>query len=130
VVRDIRLPSESNTPTSHPFSALLKLLATFRDGGVSLFVSDLGIDTGSAGFALLELIRAYRTARLSQAIKEGQARAQAAGKRIGRPMIPTRVLSRVVACLADGGGIRPTARRFGVSPGSVVNIRRTMSAGQ
>jgi DNA invertase Pin-like site-specific DNA recombinase len=109
---------------------LLKLLATFRDRGVGLFVNDLPIDTGSAGFALLDLIRAYRAAKLSQAIRAGQTRALAAGKRIGRPMIPSRVLSRVAACLADGGGIRPTARRFGVSPGSVINIRRFMLAGQ
>jgi len=109
---------------------LLKVLATFRARGVGLFVSDLCIDTGSAGFALLDLIRAYRAAKLSQAIRAGQARALAAGKRIGRPMIPPRVLSRVAACLADGAGIRPTARRFNVSPASVINIRRTMPVGQ
>jgi DNA invertase Pin-like site-specific DNA recombinase len=68
---------------------LLKLLATFRDLGVVLFIFDLRIDTGSAGFAVLDLINAYRAAKLSQAIRAGQARAQAAGKRIGRP-VPAR----------------------------------------
>jgi DNA invertase Pin-like site-specific DNA recombinase len=109
---------------------LLKLLATFRDRGIGLLFSDLGIDTGSTGFAVLDLINAYRAAKLSQAIRAGQARALAAGKRIGRPVIPSRVLSRVAACLADGAGVRPTARRFNVSPASVINIRRAMPAGQ
>jgi DNA invertase Pin-like site-specific DNA recombinase len=109
---------------------LLKLLATFRDRGVVLFVSDLRIDTAGASFVVLDLIRAYRAAKLSQAIRAGQARALAAGKRIGRPVIPPGILSRVAACLADGGGIRPTARRFNVSPASVINIRRTISVGQ
>jgi hypothetical protein len=107
---------------------LLKVLATFRDRGVVLYIFDLRIDTGSAGFAVLDLVFAYRAVKLSQAIRTGQARALAEGKRIGRPVIPTGVLSRVVACLADGAGVRPTARRFNVSPASVINIRRTMTA--
>jgi DNA invertase Pin-like site-specific DNA recombinase len=109
---------------------LLKLLATFRDRGVVLYIFDRWIDAGSAGLALLDLIKAYRAAKLSEAIRAGQTRALAAGKRIGRPVIPPVVLSRVATCLADGGGIRPTARRFNVSPGSVINIRRTISVGQ
>jgi DNA invertase Pin-like site-specific DNA recombinase len=128
-VDQVAVPSADDLP-GRDVSDLLKLVATFRDRGVVLYVSDLRIDTGRTGLALLDLIRAYRAAKLSQAIQAGQARALAAGKVIGRPVIPSRVLSRVAACLAEGAGIRPTARRFGVSPGSVINIRRTISAGQ
>jgi DNA invertase Pin-like site-specific DNA recombinase len=109
---------------------LLRLLPTFRDHGVGLFVNDLRIDTSSAGFAMLHLIEGYRSAKLSAAIRAGQARALAAGKHIGRPVIPSRVLSLVRACLASGDGVRPTARKFGVSPASVVTIRRAMGVGQ
>lgn len=109
---------------------LLKLLTTFRDCGINLSVNNLQIDTRSAGSALLDLIKAYRAAQLSAAIRTGQARALAVGKRIGRPVIPAGVLRRVQTCLAEGGGIRPTARRFGISAGSVINIRRTMPATQ
>jgi DNA invertase Pin-like site-specific DNA recombinase len=105
---------------------LLKLLAVFRDRGVVLYIYSLQVDTAGANFDLLDLISAYRAAKLSAAIKAGQARALAAGKRIGRPMIPASVLIRVAACLAAGGGIRPTARRFNVSPATVINIRRTI----
>jgi DNA invertase Pin-like site-specific DNA recombinase len=109
---------------------LLKLVATFRDRGVVLYIVNQRIDTGSTGFAVLDLIAAYRAAKLSQAIKAGQVRALAAGKRIGRPLIPSGVLRGVVASIADGAGVRPTARRFNVSPASVINIRRSMTAGQ
>jgi hypothetical protein len=54
----------------------------------------------------------------------------AAGKRIGRPIVPGWVRERIQAALADGGGIRSTARTYNVSPASVINIRRTMMAAQ
>jgi DNA invertase Pin-like site-specific DNA recombinase len=107
---------------------LLKILAALRNYGVGLYLHAEDIDTGSGGFVLLELVAAYRRAKLSQSIRAGQARAVAAGKRIGRPIVPGSVRERIKAALADGGGIRPTARRFNVSPGSVINIRRTMAA--
>jgi len=106
---------------------LLKVLAALRDHGVGLYLHDEQIDTGSTTFALLDIIAAYRRPKLSQAIRAGQAKARAAGKRIGRPIVPLRVKDRVRTALAEGGGIRPTARRFGVSPASVINIRRAMT---
>jgi DNA invertase Pin-like site-specific DNA recombinase len=106
---------------------LLKILSTFRDHGVGLCLHAEHIDTSSAGFALLEIVEAYRAAKLSEAIKIGQAKALAAGKRIGRPTIPPGVLTGIRACLVGGAGIRPTARRFNISPASVINIRRSMT---
>ena len=108
---------------------LLRLLDHLRDNCVGLFLLSEGIDTSTSGtaFVLLDIIRAYRAAKLSQSIRAGQFRAVAAGKIIGRPAIPHCVLIRIWACLAEGGGIRPTARKFNVSPGSVVNIRRSMT---
>jgi DNA invertase Pin-like site-specific DNA recombinase len=105
---------------------LLKILGTFRDHGVTLFVRSEKIDTSGTGFVLLDLIAAYRRAKLSAAIRDGQARALAVGKRIGRPAIPYCIMTRVKASLLAGNGIRPTARRFAVSPASVINIRRAM----
>jgi hypothetical protein len=106
---------------------LLKLLAMFRDRGVVLYIYNRRVGTAGSDFDLLDVVKVYRAAKLSAAIKTGQARALAAGKRIGRPIIPAGVLSRVGACLAAGDGIRPTARRFNLSPASVINIRRAMS---
>lgn len=107
---------------------LLKILGNLRDNGVGLYLHEEQIDTASTTFALLDIITAYRRAKLSEAIRSGQAKAVAAGKRIGRPMVPYRIQDRIRAALTNGGGIRPTARRYNVSPASVINIRRTMAA--
>ena len=108
---------------------LLKILGVLRDHGTSLFLVADGIDTGSGSTAFLDLITAYRTAKLSQAIRRGQAKALAAGKRIGRPLVPAGVRRSIQASLVENGGIRPTARKFHVSPASVINIRRSMTTG-
>jgi hypothetical protein len=84
------------------------------------------IETGTTTSVLLDIVREYRRAKLSQAIRNGQAKALAAGKRVGRPIVPPRVQDHIRAALAEGGGVRPTARRFNVSPAFVVNVRRTM----
>jgi len=102
---------------------LLRLLSTLRDQGVSLFLHNEGIDTSNGSAAFLDLITAYRAAKLSQAIRRGIAKTD---KRVGRPAIPQALVARIQRSLAEGGGIRPTARRFHVSPGSVVNICRSM----
>ena len=106
---------------------LFKILEAFKDHGVSLHLHREGIDTADGADAVLELIAAYRRAKLSQAIKNGQQRALAAGKKLGRPEVPAVIRNRIRAALVDGGGIRPTARRFMVSPAYVVNVRRSMS---
>jgi DNA invertase Pin-like site-specific DNA recombinase len=109
---------------------LLKVLNFYRDHGVSLYLHAERIDTGSTSFAWLDLIAAYRRAKLSAAIRNGQAKAVAAGKKIGRPVVPPRVKARIRSALTQGGGIRPTARRFNVSPALVINVRNLMDASQ
>jgi DNA invertase Pin-like site-specific DNA recombinase len=126
-VDQIAIPSAGDIP-GKTIADLLKVLGTLRDHGVGLYLHAEQIDTGNGGFVSLELIQAYRRAKLSQAIRNGQAKALAAGKRIGRPIVPGGVRDHIRAALADGGGIRPTARLFNVSPASVINIRRTMTA--
>jgi DNA invertase Pin-like site-specific DNA recombinase len=128
-VDQVMLSSAGDIP-GKTIADLLKTLAIFRDHGVGLYLHSEGIDTGSMTFALLDIIAAYRAAKLSQAIRTGQMRARAAGKVIGRPTVPRRVQELVRIALAEGGGIRPTARRFNVSPASVSNIRRTMTASE
>jgi hypothetical protein len=85
------------------------------------------VKIGTTTSVVLDIVQEYRRAKLSQAIRNGQARAVAAGKRIGRPIVPGRVRDRIRGALASDGGIRATARLFNVSPASVINIRRTMA---
>jgi DNA invertase Pin-like site-specific DNA recombinase len=106
---------------------LLKLLGAFRDHRIGLYLHREGIDTSSSSFATLEIVEVCRRAKLSAAIRAGQAKALAAGKRIGRPPIPPGVLRRIRACLLAGDGTRSIARRFNISPASVSAIRGRMS---
>jgi DNA invertase Pin-like site-specific DNA recombinase len=95
---------------------LLKTLGVLGDHGIGLYLHTEGIDTSSGSFALLDMIAAYRRARLSEAIRGGQAKAVAAGKRIGRPIVPPGVEDLTHKALADGRGIRLTARQFKPGP--------------
>jgi DNA invertase Pin-like site-specific DNA recombinase len=105
---------------------LLAILSILRDHGVSLRLHRDAIDTDDGPSAMLDLISAYRDAKLSEAIRRGISKARMAGRILGRPAVPDCVQRRILAALANGGGIRPTARRFGVSPASVINIRDSM----
>jgi len=108
---------------------LLKILGTFQDYGISLRLHRERIDTGDGAAAVLDLIAAYRMAKVSQAIRHGQKRAVANGRRPpGRPSIPQGVVTCIQVSLKSGAGIRPTARKHKVSPGSVMNIRRMMES--
>ena len=107
---------------------LLKILETLCDHGVSLIVPQDGIDTGSGSPAVLDLIAAYRSAKRSEAIRAGQARARAAGKRLGRPAVPDKVRQRIVDDLASGLGVRATGRKHNVSASTCINVGRSMAA--
>jgi DNA invertase Pin-like site-specific DNA recombinase len=109
--------------------SLLRALGALRDHGVSLHFHREGISSQDSSFALLDIAGAWQRAKLSKAIKIGQARAVEAGKVVGRPAIPHGVVVAIQRSLAGGAGIRWTARRFKVSPGSIVNIRRSMTTG-
>jgi putative DNA-invertase from lambdoid prophage Rac len=106
---------------------LLAILRTLMDHGVSLAVPSQDIDTQNG--SILDLVTAYRRAKLSQAIKRGQDRAKAAGKKIGRPPIPACVRRQILAELAQNDcSIRGVARKYNVSPASVIAIRKAMAA--
>ena len=107
---------------------LLVVLGRLRDHGVGLLLLAENIDTSNgSALTVLEIIEVFRRAKLSQAIKGGQAKALVVGKTIGRPKVAASLRRRVEAALAAGDGIRPTARRFGVAPATVVNIHRIMA---
>jgi DNA invertase Pin-like site-specific DNA recombinase len=106
---------------------LFKILAVLNDHGVSLRLDHEGIDTDDGAAAILDLVTAYRAAKLSKAIRDGQVKALAQGRKTGRPAVPSRIRKKIRTALARGAGVRPTARRFDVSPATVVNIRRAMS---
>ena len=107
---------------------LLGVLATLTAHGVSLSLPSQDIDTSTGTVAILDLLRRYRASKLSQAIRAGQQKARQQGRHIGRPAVPELVRRRIAADLARGAETRPTARRYNVSPATVVNIRQTVAA--
>ena len=115
-----------------PCRSLNELLATLtqlHDQGVSLLVASADIDSlASPAHCFLNLMAEFRRLKKSRAIQKGQAKAIVAGKRIGRPMVPLRLRQRIADAVAAGRGIRPTAREFGVSAGTVINVCRIIGA--
>jgi hypothetical protein len=107
---------------------ILCVLATLTAHSVTVAVPTLGIDTGAEPAAVLSLIREYRAAKKSAAIRAGQDRARAAGRHVGRPPISPIVRRKIMVALLHGDGVRITARRFSVSPALVVAIRHEMAA--
>jgi len=107
---------------------LLKILSVLNEHSVGLCLHREGIDTDDGASAILDLIASYRAAKLSEAIRKGIASAKDHGKVIGRPAVRNRVRQRIMDALASGDGVRPTARRFNVSPATIINIRRSMVA--
>jgi DNA invertase Pin-like site-specific DNA recombinase len=105
---------------------LLAVLTTLRDYHVSLFLYRERINSDDGAAAILDLIASYRRVKLSDAIRYGQAKALAQGRKPGRPGVPSRVREQIQTALSRGAGIRPTARRFAVSAASVINIRDAM----
>jgi hypothetical protein len=56
----------------------------------------------------------------------GLDRARAANRRLGRPPMPEAKVERIRLALADGRGVRETARLLRVSAAKVVEVRRAM----
>jgi DNA invertase Pin-like site-specific DNA recombinase len=108
---------------------LLRVLGALRSHRISIYLHRERISSQESAFALLDIAGAWQRAKLSTAIKIGQARAVEAGKIIGRPAIPHGVEVGIQRSLAGGAGIRWTARRFAVSGGTVINIRKSMTTG-
>jgi hypothetical protein len=107
---------------------LLKILGVLNGHGVGLCLHREGINTDDGAAAIIDLVNVYKKVKLSETIRRGILKAKQAGKTPGRPKIPEQVRRNIQTALANGAGIRPCARRFRVSAGTVVNIKRTMVA--
>lgn len=95
------------------------------------FVSEAeGIDTGTAEgvawMAAVASLRAFQRQLRQQKARAGQIRAREAGVRFGRPPVPDSTIERVRIALAQGHGVRPTARRMGISPARVSAEKQAM----
>lgn len=106
------------------------LIAKMADSKIDLIAVAEGIDTttssGSAWIAAIASLEGFQRALRHRTARAGQLRAMDAGVRFGRPPISESTMKSVRAALAAGQGVRPTARRMGISPARVAAEKQAM----
>lgn len=113
---------------------LVGLLGDLQARGVDLYLHQQALDTstpsGRALYGMLSVFSEYERAMVSSRVMAGLHRARhIEGKRLGRPPISALKLNRIRDALAEGRGVRETARLLRVSAAKVSEVRRSM-AGQ
>lgn len=111
---------------------LLGLLSELQVRGVDLYLHQQALDTGTpAGrmlFGMLGLFGEFERAMIRDRVLAGLHRARSSGKRLGRPPTSPFKVGHIRAALAQGCGVRETARLLKVSAAKVSEVRRTMVA--
>ena len=112
---------------------LLGVLGELQARGVDLFLHQQALDTGTpAGrmlFGMLGLFGEFERAMIRDRVLAGLHRARHVnGKRLGRPPTTPYQIERIRTALAEGRGVRKTARLLKVSAAKVSEIRRAMAA--
>jgi DNA invertase Pin-like site-specific DNA recombinase len=110
---------------------LVGFLGELHAKRIDLYLHQQGIDTttpaGKAMFQMLGVFAEFERAMIVERVKSGLARARAAGKRLGRPMIPRRKDEAVRRILASGTGIVKTAKTVGVGVSVVQRIKSELA---
>ena len=109
---------------------LLGLLGELQARGVDLYLDQQALDTSTpAGrmlFGMLGLFSEFERAMIRDRVLAGLHRARSSGKRLGRPPITPYQVGRIRTALAEGRGVRETARLLKVSAAKVSKVRRSM----
>lgn len=110
---------------------LLGLLGELQARGVDLFLHQQALDTSTpAGrmlFGMLGLFGEFERAMIRDRVLAGLHRARSSGKRLGRPPTTPFKVGHIRAALAEGRGVRETARLLQVSAAKVSEVRRAMA---
>lgn len=111
---------------------LVGLLAELHSKGVDLYLHQQGIDTttpaGKALFGMLGVFAEFERAMIVDRVKAGLRRARSQGKRLGRPPVARHVEDAIRAHLAQGNGLRATARAMNVGIGTVQRVKAALAA--
>lgn len=107
---------------------LVGVLADLQARNVGLYLHVQGLDTttpsGRAMYQLLGVFAEFEREMIRERVLAGIDRARARGKRLGRPSIPEAQAQAVRNALAQGMGIRATARATGVAITTVARIKK------
>ena len=116
---------------SRSLSHLVTFLGEIHGKGIDLYLHTQGLDTstptGKAMFQLLGVFAELERSIITERINAGIARAKAAGKHCGRPMVSTPVENRIRKLLRARKGILKVAREVGVGTATVQRIKQEMT---
>lgn len=107
---------------------LVGFLEHLHDVNVELYLHQQALDSttasGKAMFGMLGVFSEFERTMIAERVRSGLAKAKAkgtkSGKPIGRPRIPERLRRQIREAYQAGGiGMRPLAKKFGVSLGTV-----------
>jgi len=108
---------------------LIHFLGDIQAKDVDLYVHTQGLDTstpsGAMMFQMLSVFSSYERAMIRERILSGLRRTT---KKSGRKPMPEHRLEAIRRSLADGSGIRATARLHRASTTTVTTIARTLKA--
>ena len=110
---------------------LVGLLGELQARGVDLYLHQQSLDTstpaGRALFGMLSVFSDFERSMIKARVMAGLDRARRDNKRLGRPPISPMKVERIRSALAEGRGVRETARLLKVSAAKVTEIKRGMS---
>ncbi len=113
---------------------LVGLLGELQARGTDLFLHQQALDTstpsGRALFGMLGVFAEFERSMIRDRVMAGLERARAANRRLGRPPMSNFKIGRIRDALAEGKGVRETARLLRVSAAKVSEVRRTMASDQ
>jgi DNA invertase Pin-like site-specific DNA recombinase len=115
-------------------SDLIGLLGELRSRNIDLYLHQQALDTSSPSgrmlFGMLSVFSEFERAMIRDRVMAGLHRARhVEGKRLGRPPLSPIRMQRIRDALAEGHGVRETARLLKTSAAKVSEIRRMMSEG-
>lgn len=110
---------------------LIGFLGELRARDVDLYLHQQALDTSTPSgrmlFGLLGVFAEFERAMIRDRVLAGLHRARLSNRRLGRPPISPIKLDRIRKSIADGCGVRETARTLKVSAAKVSEIRRAMT---
>jgi DNA invertase Pin-like site-specific DNA recombinase len=109
---------------------LISFLADVQARGVDLYLHQQAIDTSTPSgrmlFQLLGVFAEFERAMIRSRVVAGLDRVRGK-KRLGRPPMPTTRVDQIKAMLANGKGVRETARATGSGTATVQRLKKAMA---
>ena len=109
---------------------LVGFLADIRSREIGLYLHVQGLDTstpsGALLFSLLSVFSDYERAMIRDRVMAGLNRVRGT-KRLGRPPMPSDRVETIRTMLAQGKGVRETARETGAGTATVQRLKKAMT---